>query len=435
MFKTIAPLNAIISLRFLGLFLVMPVLSLYALEMPDATASLVGMAVGGYALTQALFQVPFGYSSDKFGRKKTLFFGLLLFFAGSLICAYADNIYTLLLGRFLQGAGAIGSVITATISDVVKEEERGKAMAMMGGSIALAFGASMFLGPMLAGSFGVDFLFLLTATFAFMSIIILFVKVPNPPSIRFEYEAKSSTADVIKDMNLMYLNITGFMQKGLMTAAFVIIPIYLTKEFGWEKAELWKAYVPAMITGIFAMGFSGVMGEKHNKVKLIFLLSVACFVLAFLTMALSYNETSFIVAITIFFIGFNMMEPLLQSVVSKTCKAHQKGVALGVASTFSFLGTFLCGTFAGIMLQDYNVHTLGFVVAAVSVLWFLWTLRMPNPKKFKTLYLQVNDVNMTALKNSAFVHEFYINETEGKVIIRYEFGSIEAKELHQEVTK
>ena len=228
MFKKVFPLSAILSLRFLGLFLVLPVIAIYALELEGATPLLVGVVVGGYALTQAIFQVPFGTMSDKIGRKPTLLFGLIVFLIGSLICAYSTDIYTLMLGRFLQGAGAIGAVITAMISDLVAEEVRGKAMAIMGGSIAMSFALAMGLGPVIGANYGIDTLFIITAVLSILAMLILFTKVPTPPRIKHVYHKTSKTSDILKDSNLLNMIVINAMQKGLMTVAFVLIPIILT---------------------------------------------------------------------------------------------------------------------------------------------------------------------------------------------------------------
>ena len=267
MFKKVFPLSSILFLRFLGLFLVLPVLSVYALDLDGATPFLVGIIVGGYALTQAIFQVPFGTMSDKIGRKPTILFGLLIFLVGSLICAYSTDIYTLMFGRFLQGAGAIGSVVTAMIADLVEEETRGKAMAIMGGFIAMSFALAMGLGPVIASNFGISTIFLITAVLAIVAIVVLFTKVPTPPKIKHIYHADAKTIDILKDNNLLNMIVINTLQKGLMTVAFVLIPIILTKPeygFGWEKSELWMAYVPAMIAGLVAMGPAAVFGEKKN---------------------------------------------------------------------------------------------------------------------------------------------------------------------------
>ena len=209
MFKTILPLSSIIALRFLGLFLVLPVISVYAMNLEGASTTLIGIVIGGYALTQMIFQVPFGVMSDKLGRKGTIVLGLLLFAIGSFICAISTDIYTLLVGRLLQGAGAIGAVVTAMISDLVKEEQRPKAMAIMGMSIAGAFAISMVAGPTLGAAFGIEILFYITMVLALVSIFVLLKKVPNPPHITHTYNGKANLKEVLLNSNSIKMNITN----------------------------------------------------------------------------------------------------------------------------------------------------------------------------------------------------------------------------------
>lgn len=438
MFKKVFPLSAILSLRFLGLFLVLPVISIYALELEGSTPILVGMVVGGYALTQAIFQVPFGTMSDKIGRKPTLLVGLLIFLAGSIICAYSTDIYTLMIGRFLQGAGAIGSVITAMISDLVEEEIRGKAMAIMGATIAMSFALAMGLGPVLGAKYGVSFLFILTAVFAVLAIILLFTKVPTPPKIKHIYHESAKTSDILKDPNLLNMIIINAMQKGLMTIAFVLIPIILTSDtFAWQKSDLYMAYLPAMIFGLIAMGPAAVFGEKYNKPKEIFLLSIVLFIGSFLIMGLTTSSTFFIVAVVMFFIAFNMMEPLVQSMITKFAKVHQKGAALGIANSAAYFSTFIGGTTAGLLLGISDRSTIGVSVAVVAVLWLLWTLRLQNPTKHSHLYISQDDVDLSKLKNmeNAHIAEWYINDTENLVVIKYVSNAIEKEDLKTKISK
>ena len=229
------------------------------MNLEGATPTLVGVVIGGYALTQMIFQVPFGVISDKLGRKGTIVIGLILFAIGSLICAVSTDIYTLLFGRLLQGAGAIGAVVTATISDLVKEEQRSKAMATMGMFIGIAFAASMAAGPTIGASFGVHTLFYITMAIALGSIFVLLKMVPNPPHITHTYNKKVEMGAVLGNVNLIKMNITNFLQKGLMTFAFMLIPIVLTKHFGWELGELGKVYIPAMIFGVIAMAPAAII--------------------------------------------------------------------------------------------------------------------------------------------------------------------------------
>ncbi len=437
MFKKVFPLSAILSLRFLGLFLVLPVISIFALDLEGSTPLLVGVVVGGYALTQAIFQVPFGTMSDKIGRKPTILVGLLIFLVGSIICAYSTDIYTLMLGRFLQGAGAIGSVITAMISDLVEEEIRGKAMAIMGGSIAMSFALAMGLGPVIGASYGVETLFLITGALTVLAIVILFTKVPTPPRIKHIYHGKVTTRDILKDSNLLNMIIINAMQKGLMTMAFVLIPIILTNDaFAWEKSDLYMAYLPAMILGLIAMGPAAVFGEKYNKPKEIFLVSIVFFIFSFLIMGLTNSSIVFIVGVALFFIAFNMMEPLVQSMITKFAKVHQKGTALGISNSIAYFSTFLGGTFAGLMLDISDRETIGITVAVITTLWLLWTLRLTNPIKYSHLYLPQSEVNiekLTALENE-HIAEWYINETEDIVVVKFVKDAMEEEELKGKIS-
>lgn len=440
MFKKVFPLSSILFLRFLGLFLVLPVLSVYALDLEGATPFLVGVIVGGYALTQALFQLPFGSMSDKIGRKPTILFGLIIFLIGSLICAYSTDIYMLMVGRFLQGAGAIGAVVTAMIADLVEEKTRGHAMAIMGGFIAMSFALAMALGPALASSFSISTIFLITAALAVISMIILFTKVPTPPKIKHIYHKDAKTSDILKDPNLLGMIIINAMQKGLMTAAFVIIPVFLTNPeygFGWEKSELWMVYVPAMIAGVLAMGPAAVFGEKRNIPKQIFMVSIILFTVSFLMMGLTSSSAVFVAAVIMFFIAFNMMEPLVQSMISKFAKVHQKGAALGISNSAAYFMTFLGGTFAGLYLDVSSRETLGLTIGAIGFIWLVFTvIKMKNPIKYSHLIIEENLVSFDKLKTleSEHIAEWFINETEKVVVVKYDQEQLDEDELKAKIT-
>lgn len=440
MFKTVLPLSAILSLRFFGLFLVLPVLSAYALGLEGSTPFLIGIIVGGYALTQAIFQVPFGVMSDKIGRKPTLLLGLVIFLVGSIICAVSTDIYTLMAGRFLQGAGAIGAVIPAMISDLVNEESRGKAMALMGGTIAMSFAAAMALGPVIAAGFGFSSLFWIAAVLSIVSMIVLFTKVPTPPRIRHIYHSSTTTKDILKDPNLLSMIITNGMQKGLMTVSFVLIPILLIKpEYGflWDKKDLWQAFIPAMVMGLLAMGPAAVFGEKYNKPREIFLISIVLFIVAFTLMGFATKSWEFIVGVVSFFMAFNMMEPLVQSMISKFAKVHQKGAALGIANGFAYFMTFVGGAVAGIALQYSNRETLAIGLIIVSALWLLWTFKMSNPHRYSHLYISMDHVDMEKLNALEHEHiaEWFINETENIVAVKYRKSLIEEEAIKAKIVK
>jgi len=422
--KKVWHLSLIIGLRFLGLFIVMSVLSAYAFNLEGATPTLVGLAVGGYALTQAALQVPFGVLSDKIGRKPAIVIGLIIFGLGSLIAAGAEDIYSLLIGRFLQGAGAIGSVVIAMISDHVKEEERAHAMAIMGMVIALAFTAAMVFGPLVGSIGGVPMLFELTAAMAFISIILLYTIVPNPPKIIHSFtEEEAKVATVFKDADLKRMYITFLFHSSTMAIAFFLIPMVLKNNFHLPLGEFWKIYLPAVILGIIAMGPAAVFGEKYNRGKEIFLISIAVIALAFILMGFSTKLWLFGVGVSLFFIGFNMFEPLLQSFVSKFAKAHQKGAALGVANTFAYIGMGIGATLAGKIFEVSSVSGVAIAVLIVSIFWAIWIAGMRNPGLRATIYLDKNFYNfdkLEKLKAKSGITDIYINESEGVMVVKYD---------------
>jgi len=424
-------LSLIIGLRFFGLFVVMAVLSAYAHELPGATPTLIGLAVGGYALTQAALQVPFGVLSDKIGRKKAILIGLLIFALGSVIAGLSDDIYMLLLGRFLQGAGAIGSVIIAMISDHVREDERAHAMAVMGMVIALAFTAAMVIGPIIGGmGGGVEALFFLTAGMALLSIILLFTVVPEPPTISHSFaEEEAKVKDVFKDKDLVRMYVTFLFHSSTMAIAFFLIPLVLKTTFDMPLGDFWKVYLPAVIFGIIAMGPAAVFGEKYNKGKEVFLISIAFIATAFLLMGFGGNIWLFGTGVTFFFIGFNMFEPLLQSFVSKFAKASQKGAALGVANTFAYIGMGVGATLAGKIFEYGNVQAVAVTVLIVAVFWAIWIYGMRNPGLRGTIYLTTDLFDrekLPMLREKAGITDIYVNETEGVMVIKYD------KELQDE---
>jgi multidrug resistance protein len=423
MFKTIAPLSAIIALRFFGLFIVLPVISVYALSLPGSNSTLVGIVIGGYALTQMIFQIPFGIMSDKLGRKGTIILGLLLFAIGSIVCAVSDDILLLLLGRFLQGAGAIGAVVTAMISDLVQEEKRPKAMALMGGMIAGSFALAMIIGPTMGAFFGIHSLFWLTAILALLSIFVLIKFVPNPPLIKHTYSTKTNLLPILLNSNLIKMNITNFLQKGFMTFAFMIIPIVLTKTYNWELADLYKVYLPSMIAGILAMAPAAIIAEKKGKFKEVLIIGIIFFALAYYLIGASTSTTGFIIGVVVFFIGFNMHEPIMQSLATKYAKVHQRGTVLGTFNSFGYLGTFIGGLVGGIYLDKVGLDQIANIIVIISILWAILIVTLPNPTKMKIAYIPANSISSDNLDrlnySTSNIDEWYINQTEALIIVKY----------------
>ena len=432
MIKSVLPLSAIIALRFLGLFLVLPVISVYAINLEGATTTLVGIVVGGYALTQMIFQVPFGVISDKLGRKGTIIMGLLLFAIGSLICAIATDILTLLLGRFLQGAGAIAAVVTAMISDLVKEEQRPKAMATMGMFIGISFAVSMLAGPTLGAWFGVESLFIIVMFLALISIFVLVKMVPNPPHITHTYNGKANIGQVLGNKNLIKMNITNFLQKGLMTFAFMIIPMVLLRAYEWNLDELWKVYLPAMIFGFLAMAPAAIIAEKKGKFKEILVVGIALFAVSYLVIGLSSSAMVFMIGVVIFFVGFNMHEPIMQSLATKFAKVHQRGLVLGIFNSFGYLGTFLGGFLGGMFFENASLSSIVIAIAIVCVLWAVLIMTMPNPAKKKMAYLPTEEYSLDkahSFDNNDAIDEWYVNNTEGIIAVKYDEQKIDEESI------
>ncbi|MGA1932793.1 MFS transporter [Arcobacter sp. YIC-464] len=431
MIKSVLPLSLIIALRFLGLFLVLPVISVYAINLEGATTTLVGIVVGGYALTQMLFQVPFGIISDKLGRKGTIIMGLILFAIGSLICALSSDIYSLMLGRFLQGAGAIGAVVTAMISDLVKEEQRPKAMATMGMFIGISFAVSMLAGPTIGAALGVESLFYITMILALGSIFVLLKMVPNPPSITHTYNGKTKLSSVLLNANLVKMNITNFLQKGLMTFAFMIIPMVLIKSYEWQMSDLWQVYLPAMIFGFLAMAPAAILAEKKGKFKEILIIGIALFGISYLVIGLSGSSVIFIIGVVLFFIGFNMHEPIMQSLATKFAKVHQRGLVLGIFNSFGYLGTFLGGLLGGMFFENASLTSIVIAIAVVCALWAVLIITMPNPIKKKFVYLSMDEYNLDKKDNLEHegIDEWYLNNTERIIAIKYSDEKIDEESI------
>ncbi|MCX2683182.1 MFS transporter [Campylobacter sp. MIT 21-1685] len=407
--RNVLSLSFIIGTRFFGLFIVLPVLSLYALELQGANDFLVGLLLGVYALMQMIFQVPFGALSDTIGRKKTLLLGLIIFIIGSLICSFADDIYTMLLGRALQGSGAIGAVATAMISDFINEENRSKAMAIMGSFIALSFAASMVISPVMSAHFGLSSLFDLSIALTALCILLLYTLVPQETCISHQ-NTKTPFLKLLKEKNLALMNFTNCMQKMLMNIAFLSIPIILVKHLGFSNDKLWLVYTVSMILGFIAMACAGALGEKKGLAKQILLLGVVFFIFSYLLFALVNTLSLFIIAVVIFFVAFNLHEPIMQSCASKFCKVNEKGKALGIFNAFGYFGSFLGGIIGGVFLHFNELEVLAFILAFLAFLWLCMLCFLKNPSEFQNLYLAPDTpVHLTEFSQNVGVIDIYKN--------------------------
>lgn len=437
MFKTILPLSFVVFLRFFGLFIVLPVISLYVTEFKGSSAFLLGLAVSGAYLTQLLFQTPFGILSDKIDRKKVVMAGLFIFLLGSVICALADNIYLFIIGRFVQGAGAIGGVVSAQITDLVREEQRTGAMAIMGGGIFASFTLAMLVGPIIGSYLGVTWLFWLTAALTLISMFLLACKVPPTPKISYSFQSSANTTESSStharqtpklsrfNRNLFIMNWSSFLEKMFMTLIFVVIPLAFVEELGMDKQELWKIYTPAALCGIFALAPASILAEKYGKARLVLGYGVGLFLISYVLFAIGGHEGIlwlFIVGIVLFFIGFATLEPIMQSLTSKYTKAHVRGKALGVFTTYAYAGSFVGGILGGVLYHHLGLMWIGIIVAGVCVIWLASLVLLANPTKQKNLYLSLAEYDasrLASLESTQGVIETYINNTEGVIVLKY----------------
>ena len=417
MLKTVLSLSFVVGSRFFGLFIILPVFGLYASNLNNSNTMLAGVAIGIYALMQMIFQIPFGAMSDKFGRKNVMSLGLVIFIIGSLICGFTNDIYWMIFGRFLQGSGAVGSVAIAMISDFTSEEKRGKAMAIMGMMIGAAFGLSMVLGPYLSARYGLGVLFHISTALTLICIILLYTAVPEEIKIS-SLQKKVSIIEILVQKDLALMNLTNFLQKMLLTMTFFVIPIVLVTKLEFMEKNLWIVYSISMVFGFIAMGMAGFMGEKRGLSKMILLLGISFFIFSYVCFVVANSKILFIIGVILFFIGFNMHEPIMQSAASKFAKSDQKGAVLGVFNAAGYFGTFVGGIGGGVMLENLGIHYLAAIIAIICIIWFLLLISLTNPANFKNIYLKNSEnLNLSSLENRVGFIEAYRKNSE--IVVKF----------------
>lgn len=389
-------LALIYAFRMIGLFMILPVFSLYASDYSGATPLLIGLAIGIYGLTQGLFQLPFGFLSDRIGRKKMIVLGLLLFCAGSVMAAMADSINQIILGRALQGMGAIAAVVMALAADLTREEVRIRIMAMIGMSIGVAFMLSMVMGPVFAAKFGISGIFWITAMLAIVSIFIVLLVTPDPEQLSFHRDAQVSIGDISKvavNRELLRLDLGVFILHMVLAATFVLFPLVLRDQLQVSVDQHWKTYLPVFVLSIFFMIPMILVAEKKRKMKSMFLLGVLLVAMAEVGLYLSSGYIAMFMMLVLFFAGFNFLEASMPSLVAKIAPADMKGTAMGLFSSAQFLGAFAGGMLGGVMLA-YEVKSPAFLQLAMLVLlWWFVALFMKNPKAVTSRIVSLDDLD------------------------------------------
>ncbi len=384
--RAVAAISGIFVMRMAGLFMLLPVLAIYATGLSGSTPFLVGMAMGVYGLTQALFQITFGMASDRFSRKPVITIGLLIFALGGLVAALADSIGWLIVGRAIQGAGAISAATLALTADLTRETERTKAIAIIGVSIGATFMFSLMFAPLLQSIIGVTGLFWLSAVFAVVAIVILWGQLPNV-NIR---EFNRTTSPLSKRFNLLLsnsqllrLNFGVFFLHMLLTALFFALPMLLQTQSGLPLASHWKIYTPILLLSVLGMVPLIRMGSNSRQTTAVFNISVGLLLISTLALAwqngLGSNTLPLLfIALWLFFVSFNTLEAMLPSTVSRLAAATEKGAALGMYSTFQFLGMFAGGLSAGGITSWWGGQGVYWLCAFIAAVWLVIVLTAPK---------------------------------------------------------
>lgn len=373
--KYLLTIAGLFSCRMLGLFMLIPVFTLYGQSFTGANAYLLGLALGAYGFTQGLLQIPLGLLSDKFGRRPVIAFGLTLFIVGSLIGCFSHSIHGLILARTLQGAGAIGSTLMAFVADLTPIESRTKAMAMVGASIGLSFMVAMVVGPILASMQGLRGIFLATFVLGLLALVLLFKVLPKTPiAPRDSLHGKTSKfLACLKKLDLMKLNLSIFFQHAIFTGFFYCLPLILAEHLKTP----WHLYLPLVIVSFVLMVPFIIFAEKTRFKPFVLRGSVLLMVVAHLLLALNQHSFPLIVlSLSLFFFAFNLLEALLPSEVSKAASEHARGTAMGIYSSFQFLGIFFGGLSSGLIYSKYSLLGI-FEFNVVELLVWLTLLSLP----------------------------------------------------------
>ncbi len=368
-----------------GLFLILPVFSVLALDLEDATPALIGFALGAYGLTQAILQIPFGVLSDRIGRKKIIAMGLTLFIAGSILGTLSNDIYLMIAARLLQGAGAVSAAVFALIADLTRDEVRTRANAIMGAGVGLAFGISFFLAPFLGSWAGLKGIFMTITIMAVLSLIILIWWVPSPQKISQSIEKATSPSminTVLRVYPLNTIHLGAFVCSMALSSIFFITPLTL-KEYGFDNTDLWKIYIPMLIAGGAVMIPAAIIAEVKNRFRQVMLIGIALLAISFLMSGIAQKENSlilFIASLILFFMGFNIFEPIFPSLVTRITTPQTKGTASGIYHFSQFIGNFIGAALAGLLYYRNPLILISLLILGASI-FFYRTLFFSNPER------------------------------------------------------
>jgi len=433
-------LAAIYAVRMLGLFMILPVFSLYADQFEHTTPVLAGLALGIYGLTQGVLQIPYGMLSDRFGRKPMITIGLIIFAIGSLVAADADTIYQVIAGRALQGGGAVAAVLMALAADLSREEHRLKMMGFIGVSIGFAFAIAMVAGPVLNQIVGLSGIFIVTAILALFALIILFVWVPNPKETMFHRDTQANPTQfmaVLANKQLLRLDFGILILHMVLMATFVAFPLVLQNQAGMPSAEHWQLYLPVFLISVALMVPFIIIAEAKRRMKPIFIGAIVILGIAEINLYFGGNSIWHLAfTLVMFFSAFNLLEASLPSLISKISPADRKGTAMGIYSSSQFIGAFLGGLLGGMSYDIAGAQGVYLMCSFALLLWFLLAYTMKNPRYVSTYLLKIgkiapSDVShmVTMLVSVQGVAEAVIEPEEGIAYLKVEMHALDKETL------
>lgn len=429
--KAVFGLGSIFALRMLGLFMIVPVFAIYGEQYQHATPFLIGLAIGIYGLSQAIFQIPMSIMADKYPRKPMIIAGLILFALGGAICALASDIYTLILGRFVAGSGAVSAVVMALLADITTEQNRTKAMATMGLTIAMSVMIAFGLGPMLTKLVNINGLFWLTSILAVLAMVMLLI-VPNPKRMLKHNLNSHSLAEQFRQIltmpNLNRLHLAIFSLHLTMTAMFTLLPKQFMQVLNLGVSQQGYVYLPLLLLGFIVAVPLIIIAEKKRKMRQIFLSSLLLLVLSLAMMAY-FGQTSvgLIAGLAVYFIGFNSLEATIPSWISKQAPVANKATVMGINSSCQFLGAFVGGALGGILLTE-PVAFAWVVLAGVALVSFGLIMPIVSPPYLTSFTVALPEQNHQQFSDNLLnidgIDEVVVMEKEGIAYLKLDKSQI-----------
>lgn len=396
--RATAGLAGVYGLRMFGLFIILPVFAFYAEDLPGGNSyTLIGIALGAYGLTQAILQIPMGWLSDRIGRKPVIYIGLILFAVGSFVAAIATDIYWVIFGRIIQGAGAISAAVMALAADLTREEHRTKAMATIGMTIGTVFALSLIAAPALNQIIGVPGIFAMTGFLALLAMLVVYKFIPNPSISRFHSDTEASAGsfrNVLSNKQLLRLNYGIFVLHAVLMALWLVVPLSL-RNAGLEANDHWQMYLPVLFLSMILIVPAIIYGEKKAKLKSVFAAAVALLLVGQGLLAVTFDSIwGTAIALLIFFTAFNLLEASLPSLISKIAPVGAKGTAIGVYSSMQFFGAFLGATVGGYLFEHYGGYALYAFCGLLVVIWLALALTMQAPAAVRSKMYQVPEMDI-----------------------------------------